>query len=184
MRVRGGFTMMEVMVVAVLISVVALGIGSTFLSGVKMWERIKDKNFTEISLWLTMEQVAKELRQSVQTRLESFHGSEGTLDFPLLNGYKLKKVSYVLDSALKAVVRHEQRLTGLQEGVGEAQEKEQIVLLGVGGAFEYLYKPSENEAPLWSGSFEHGQGILCAVKLQIESGNKIFEKTVFLPQGG
>lgn len=180
-RGEAGFTLIEIIIVMTLSSIVGLGIISSFVSGMKMWDRARKVSLTDGGVWLTMERIAKELRQSVDIPLVNFEGEKDSLSFPLYTGNTVSKIVYLFDDHNKSILRRQTELKDITAEGGEQNYVERRTLAADGLSLKYLYFDPEKEAYSWVETWEKDAGIFHAVKLTIKAAGEEFTKTVFIP---
>ena len=80
---RYGFTLIEIMIVSVLITVIGMVVFSAFRQGFKLWERAQYTSRQEQAIIL-INRIARELNNSFQFAPIGFKGDEETFYFPSL----------------------------------------------------------------------------------------------------
>lgn len=183
MTKRKGFTLVEIMVVTLIFSVVASGVFATFVSGMKTWDRVKRMNLVRGHIFLTMERVAGELRQSVDISQIDFEGEESWLSFPARVGGDIFKIAYLFDPGSKAVSRQQTLLLDINEGEKE-DYTEKRVLTADNFSVQYLFFDQGWDAYLWNDTWEENSGSFSAVRFLIEKDDEMFSKTIFVPIAG
>ena len=96
-RGKKGFTLVETIVTATIFAILAAGVSVSFLSGVKLWQRAKDIDFSKYDAILTFEKITRELRQSSDISSIGFEGDANQVSFPTLIGDTIFKVTYRFD---------------------------------------------------------------------------------------
>ena len=106
-RSKSGFTLVETLVVVTIFGIIAVGIASTFASGVKLWNRAKNINFSRAELLLNMEKISRELRQSIYVEKIGFEGTAEEVSFPAVINNATVKVIYKFKADEKTLLRRE-----------------------------------------------------------------------------
>lgn len=180
---KKGFTLIEMIVVTTIFSLVGLGIISCFISGMKIWDRARHINRVRGNVLLTMEMMARELRQSVNTERVTFEGKERSVSFPTRTGHTISRVTYLFKSLHKGIFRQQLSLRDVVEEHEKAYQ-ERKTLSADNFFLEYLYFDKDDEVYLWTDEWDEEDGIFSAVRLTIEADGEEFSKTVFIPVGG
>ena len=199
-----GFSLIEVFLVAGLLSVVLLTIFSVYSGGIKIWNMaqqfwvVQDRQFI-----LSFEKVKKDIKGYIRDFDEEemlFEGDRKEFSFPSLSGLEIIKVIYKFDKNSKAVVKQKVKFTdSLKEKM-----KENITALfpAEGCEFEYLLlSPSglsepeidvegkegdeglKADAGEWVSSFsEEDEGIPEAIRFKMRKNGKEVVKHVFIPK--
>ncbi len=79
---RRGFTLVELVVALAILAAVAAVIGTSFASGVLVWDRARSFDARRVDALLAIEELERDLRQSVPFQGIAFKGEEQELQFP------------------------------------------------------------------------------------------------------
>jgi len=176
-----GFSLIETMVVVTIFSIIALAVGSSFISGMKLWNRAKGAGFSRYELFLSLEYISRDFRQSLYLPEVLFEGTSEEVSFPALAGDSVVKVTYKFDPQEKALLRKEVGLKAVFSGTEkESAAEKQVLSLGE-LSFSYLYKDTEKKSYSWVDAWEKGKGIFVAIKLKGRFKDNEFTKTIFIP---
>lgn len=181
-RKNKGFTLVEFLIVAAIFSFVALGIGGSFLTGLRVWDRARNTDFLRGNIFLVLETFAQDLRQGIDFNSIRFEGFAAEVSFPSLSGNQILKVTYKFDLAEKKIVRQEVNLKDILSIEGEKDKRVEKVLLEVDDLkLEYLGFDKFKAAYAWTDAWVKEDGVFTAVKLRIINKDEEFTKTVFMP---
>jgi hypothetical protein len=169
------------MVVVTIFSIIALAIGSSFISGMKLWNKAKEKDFPKYELFLSLESIARDFRQSICVPGVLFEGSSEEVSFPTIVGDSIVKVTYKFDSQEKTLLRKEVGLKAVFSENEKENTTEKQVLSLEELSFSYLYKDVEKKSYIWIDTWEKDKGIFIAIKLNGRFKDNDFTKTVFVP---
>lgn len=176
-----GFTMIETMVVATIFSIIAVGLGTSFLSGMKIWGRAKNTDFYKYFAFLDLEKTFKELRQAIDVKQIGFQGDKASLSFPGMIEDSIFKVSYKYDPKSMILSRSQLSLEDFISG----REKDKIVenkfLTLEELSLSYLSFDQIQKKYLWVDTWTKDKGVFYAVRLQFKIKGEEFTKTIFLP---
>jgi len=126
-----GFTLVELMLVAVLLGIVGLAIVATFAGGLKIFDRMESYTAAKTDVLLSMEKMEKDLRSTFPVKGVGFIGEAKKMTFPAIlrtvsaKGQaeeSLGSVSYYLDNAgdVRALSREERTyIQAVQKGSSE-----------------------------------------------------------------
>jgi len=176
-----GFSLIEIIVVVTIFSIIALAVGSSFISGMKLWNRAKDADFPKYELFLSLESIARDFRQSVSVTGVLFEGTSEEVSFPTLVGDSIVKVTYKFDPQEKTLLRREVGLKDVLSETAKENAKERQILSLEELTFSYLCKDMEKNTYIWIDTWEKGKGIFIAIKLKGRLKDNEFTKTVFIP---
>jgi len=167
------------MIVALTIfAIIAAGVGSAFVSGIRIWGKAKNSDIAKANLFLTLEALDKELRQTVKVPYIVFEGGPDRFSFPSLKDDSILKLTYRFDPAEHAINCRKTQLKDLPDEKDDEGFVEKLKLEEL--AFSYLRfdatKKFSEEAE-WKKEW----GIPFAVKLKGKFRDEEFTKTVFIP---
>lgn len=176
-----GFTLLETLLAITIFSFIAVGIATSFFSGMKLWGRAANTDFGKNFIMLSFESISGALRQSIDMPAIGFEGGASSLSFPAISKDSVVKVSYLFDGAKKMLSRKE---TSLKDIIGEdtvnSPISKDIVSLDE-FHIQYLYRDPLNKNLEWRGSWKKEDGIFIAVRFTGKAHNEEFRKTVFIP---
>lgn len=190
-----GFTFVELMVTISIFSIVGLAIYSTFGTGVNAWRRGQQGADFYQDARLSLNIMARELRNSIFYKDLEFVGQEDKVSFPCLintavagapQRLAIGKVTYWFDSQHHALLRSEETLAeSFQENQGETMELASSV---VELDFSYSFRGEERECDWldsWGDVHTIPLGIKIALAFEDEKSQEktVFTKTVFIPTG-
>jgi len=181
---KKGFTLVEVIIVTMLFSIVGLGVFSTFISGMKTWNRVKNMNLVRGNVFLTLERIAEEIRQSTDIPQINFEGEEDWVSFPARTNENIFEVVYLFDPDNKAVLRRQTHLTDIGEEKKSKDYTERRALAADRFSLQYLFFDEDQENYSWRDRWIKDDGPFGAVRFHIEKDGEAFSKTVFVPVAG
>lgn len=178
---KKGFTLVEMIVATTIFSLIAVAIGASIISGLRIWDNIKNVNFSRANFLLDLDRIAGELYGTIDVPIIGFEGKEFELSFPAVSGYSLVKASYVFDSDKKILVRRETSLKELLSSEKEKVYTEKEVLALDSCGFAYYEFNKEKNAGEWAAEWPKVKGIFSAVKITVKFKGEEFVKTIFIP---
>ena len=189
---KKGFTLIETLVVATIFSFIGLAIATSFLSGIKIWDRARNTDFLKYNNLLALEMITKELRQSLDYPLIGFEVKAEEFSFPTLIGDSIVKVTYAFDSEKKTLLRKQVEMKGVVYNKEQENTKEKIMLnyleeYSLSYFYHYFDIDLNREVYAWKevktelDAWTKEKGIPLAIKLQGKVKNDSFSKTVFIP---
>ena len=189
---KKGFTLVEILVVATIFSFIGLAIATSFLSGIKIWDRARNTDFLKYNNLLTLEMITKELRETIDYPLIGFEVKAGELSFPTLISDSVVKVTYSFDSEKKTLLRKQLDLKDIISNKEQENIKEKIVFnpleeFSLSYFYHYFDTDLNREVYAWKevktelDAWTKEKGIPLAIKLQGKVKNDSFSKTVFIP---
>jgi len=170
------------MIVATTIfSLIAVAIGASIVSGIRIWDNVKNVNFARAIFFLDMDRIAEELYRSLDIPVIGFEGKDLELSFPVMSGDSLAKAAYVFDREKNILVRRE---TSFKELISDKKEKaytEKEIMALDSCEFAYYEFNKEKNAGEWIAEWPKKKGIFNAVKITGKFKDEEFTKTVFIP---
>jgi len=183
---KKGFTLLETLVVATIFSFIGLAIATSFLSGIKIWDRARNTDFIKYNNLLSLEMIAKELRQSLDYPLIGLEVKSEEFSFLTLINDSLTKVTYVFDPEKHVLLRRQVGLKDIIANKEQENTKERIALTSLEGFslsyfYHYFDTDLNREVYAWKEVKEGITIVAFAIKLQGIVKNELFSKTIFIP---
>ncbi len=91
---KTGFTFIETMVVIALLGILSVSLFSSFAMGMKVWKRAASFNLAERKSILTLERMARELREVFNYSAIGFQGNKTHIEFANIFNNTVYNVSY------------------------------------------------------------------------------------------
>jgi type II secretory pathway component PulJ len=186
-----GFILIEMLVAASLFALVATGLSTGFVQGVKAHQRIEESFKAYDPLRLLFLRLDRDLRNAIILEDYPFKGKKDEIEFPALlteekdlpagkAGKRLHLIRYFVKD--HALIRSEEELT-LKLTKPKPQEKTLVKGLG---SFELQFPYLDDEEALVFHPFwldEPYYGIPRAVTVKLEREKETLEKLISIPQG-
>ncbi len=176
-----GFTLVETLVVATIFSIIGLGITTSFVSGIKLWDRAKNIDFAKCEFLLDMEKISRDFRQIVDIPVIGFEGDSVKVSFPALIGDSIVKITYKFDPERKTLLYKEVGLKDIISGEEEENYTEEKMLSLKELSLSYFCWDREKEIYDWKDSWVKDKGIFSAIKLEGKFKGEAFTKIIFIP---
>jgi prepilin-type N-terminal cleavage/methylation domain-containing protein len=186
-----GFTLIEILIVTLILSIISLAIFSTFSNGIKIWKRINTK-ITNEDLVIFCERFSSDLRNSFKFTGIDFLGKEDSLEFPsLVNSPGLKaktvgRLSYEYKPDARILARKQTDYSGVHSAA-EAITKQSLKDIK-NTKFLYYFYDKEKKEYVWLEEWLKKDELPLAVRLELEFGggaeNAKFIRTFSIPAGG
>ncbi len=177
---KNGFTLIEILVVACIFSIIATAIGVSFISGIRLWGRVNSAG-SNTDVLITLEMMAKDLRQSLDMPSIGFQGSSSEVSFSILDDNSILKVTYKFDSNENTLLRRYVYLKDIILGAEKEKYIEKRILSSEEFSLSYLCYDPENKSYSWKDEWVKDKGIFPAVRIQTKFKNEEFAKVVFIP---
>lgn len=177
------FSLIELMIAVLILSVVIISIYGVFSAGIKAWQRgSEDRDFKKIRIGLL--KIQKELRSSFIFSEAPFKGASSQMTFPVIvkeeDREKICMVSYYIAEAGNSNA-------GGKVIMRRAEEADKPIFFADSIDFEYAHEPRDGSEGLeWERGWEgYCKKIPLAVKINFTTGadKDIYHKTIFIPQG-
>lgn len=201
---KGGFTLVELLISVVIVALVGTAVYAVFANGINAWRRGMEIKIYERKARLTLEKIARELRNSFKFSNIAFEGEEDFLRFPALisaasdssrdpeSHYEVGRITYFYDKKGDALCKKEEIYPEVfdEKKRGFAQKKVLIQQLRE-LKLSYCYFDNATGNYKWKDDWkkEEQDTIPQAVKIKMifEEGKGLpkesFEKTIFIPVG-
>ncbi|MDD4954341.1 MAG: type II secretion system protein [Candidatus Omnitrophica bacterium] len=182
LKIKKGFTLVEMMMVACIFSIIAAAIGASLASGLSLWGRFKGGD-AKMEALIGFEKIAKDLRQSLNLPDIGFEGGPSEVSFPLLEGNMIAKITYRFDPEKKTVFRERVYLKDIMspEAKEELERTEKEFFYPEEFSLEYLSYVLVAKSYTWQKKWTKAEGIFSAVRIKAKFGNEELEKTVLIP---
>lgn len=189
-RESNAFTLVETLVVVTIFSFVGLALATSFMTGIKLWDRARKTDAFQYSNLLAWEMIAKELRQSLNYTEIGFEIKPQEFTFPTLIGDTIVQVTYAYDSQKKELLRKELDLASIiavQENIKEKAVLTSLEEFRLSYYYHYFDQELNREVYLWkevqsdADAWTRDKGPFAAIKLEGKLKDEPFSKTVIIP---
>lgn len=177
---RFAFTLVELIVAMTIFSVVALGLGASFLSGMKLWSKA-NQSFSSGKAEFFLEVFARDIYQCLNLEQVGFSGTKEEVSFPALLYGRVVKVTYSFDKEGKKLKRSTVNLKdALSKDSGSLFDKEES-LQAANCELSYFSFDAKKEKYFWAESWDKKNSIFSGVRIKFSYEGNEFSKTLFLP---
>ena len=194
---KQGFTLVELLVIASILAMIAVAVFSTFASGLNVYTRIKTYKRAKIDVLLSLEKIEKDLRNTFRFSGIDFSGEAKRVDFPGLikdrdpkgnEVISLGRVSYYLNTETGSLTKEEQSYFFTIPENSEARDKVKPLAVAEDVNFSYYYFDATTQKYGWKNSWNKAEGVPTAVKIEINirNGSETVQvsRSVFIPAAG
>lgn len=188
LRNVSGFTLVEIIISAVIIFVVAISVYSVFSSGIMVWKKANEISSYGRRLRLFSEKLSRELRNTFKFSTIPFEGTEESIAFSALIDNQVGRISYFLNED-NILCRQAQAYPEVFKK-GENGRRDLLIPEITELKFSYCYLDNASGEYKWKDKWvkEEQDTIPQAVKIELKFKNKTgqgekFTKTVFIPIG-
>ena len=195
-----GFTMIEILIVAMIFATVSAASLSIFSMGMQIWRRAQGPSVLERKALFAMEKIGKDIRASYRTKVETLKGKgdSSSIQIPSLivvKGEKLDmiqygRVHYEWNSSKQELCRAEETATNISQ---EKTPPCRVIASKIRRfKLRYFIYEGIGESYSWYDEWEEKADPPLAVQVAIEVDTSIkklkssrsFAKTIFMPTGG
>ncbi len=192
-----GLSLIEVIVAVTIMSVICLGIYTTFVQGLKLWKR-STGIAPEIDTEIIYEKISHDVRNAAGRQV-GFQGDKKGFRFlvgqglPVENSevnktlYEPAFIKYVYDTQEKKMFRHVESLRNYLFSAGK-ENREQVIGEGMTAKFEYYHIDKERKAFQWKDFWREEKCMPEAVRLSLsyDDASKInrYARIIHIPAGG
>ena len=181
------FTLIEILISAAIISLVAIAVYSVFASGIGVWRRGNESRSYERNIRRVSEKLTRELRNTFKFSNIAFEGTEDSIAFAGLVENEVGRISYFLNDENVFCRQQQTYPEALQDE--EMGESEELIPEVAQLSFSYCYLDNATGDYKWKESWvkEEQDTIPRAVKIELFFGDEAepstFVKTIFIPIG-
>lgn len=181
---EAGFTLIEMMIVITIISILAVSIGTSFVSGMKIWNRAKNVDFVQGQAMLSMEIITRDMRQIVEVEDVPMEGSLREFTFTCLENAIPVQIIYYFKSG--EIMRKRSSLEGILKEDSDGNYLQRSIMSVDNLNFEYLCYDISDEDFFKTSSFESledekQEDICYGVIISIKDKIAPIEKTIVFP---
>jgi hypothetical protein len=162
-------------------SIIGLGIATSFVSGINLWDRAKNIDFAKCSFLLETEKIARDFRRSVEISKIGFEGDSQRVSFPALIGDAVFNITYRFDPESKTLFYKQVSLKDIISGEERESYAEKKILSLEELSLSYFYWDREKETYDWQDSWLKDKGIFSAIKLEGKFKGEALTKIIFVP---
>jgi prepilin-type N-terminal cleavage/methylation domain-containing protein len=183
---EAAFTLVELLIAVSIFSVVSIAIYSTFNSGITVFRRVKNIDFTRQRILLKGERLARELRQQQLNRKPLFIGAKARISFASLSDYAPCRVTYYFDNLNNSLMRAVESMPEIITSTGaidpdiKAKDKSAFLKNVKEVQFAYLFLDLQKNEYVWLEEWPY-EYLPIAVNITIVDEEEKYVKTVFLP---
>jgi len=175
---KNGFTLVEVVITAVIFSIISVGLAGSFFSGMKLWGRAESASSFYNNIIINTEKISRELRQAQYIMQIGFKGGLQQLAFLTLKENIIYKVTYRFDPEQKALLVSYISLKDILAGK-EKDKVTEVKFMGLDD-FSIEFLTSQDNKYIWKDKWE--MPALCpAVKMKFKLNDEELTRTVFIP---
>lgn len=181
LRRKRCFSLVEIIIVATILAIISAAITASFMSGARLWGRIKNYEFKRIYVLLVIEQFARNFRQYVEVGDFGDTLAKDEMAFFTVSKDEIVGVKYKFDRLNRRLFKDEVKLTEIYSKPDEPVEyHKQVVLENVDDVyFKYLYLNPESKNYEWVSNIEVKGQPYKAVAFNVIAGKDNFRKIVF-----
>jgi len=176
---KKAFTLVEIMVVAVIFSFLAVGLITGFVSGAKVWKHAQDlgRNFGDSVIFV--EKFSRELRKGLMFQEIGFEGSAQEFSFAVNSDGVFYKAIYKFDPDGKNFICRKIKASDIFADKEDEYEETSISSLEA-LSLQYYYFDVE-KGGIWKDSWNKNFGPFRLIKLDFKLNGQEFSKIIFNP---
>ena len=178
-RNNRGFTLVEILIVLVMLSIIGLTIFTTLNNGIRIWQRL-NQVVNQEDINILFERIARELHNTFKYSTIKFLGEEAKISFatfittvgsiqPQETG--IGQAIYYYDDASRQLIREKRNYAQIYKGMSGSKEK---LLKDVESLkLSYYFYDQEHGEYLWQEEWqEEGLPSAVRIELQFQNGQK------------
>jgi len=186
---KNSFTLIELLLVVVFLSVVSLAMYAVLNNGLKIWQRVNQR-LPQEDAFIFFDKFSRDLRNSFKFSAVRFSGRETSLEFatvinsPRLQKTTVGKVSYFYNQQAQVFSRQQDDYSQLCDGGGGSLVQSLNNIKSV--KFYYCIFDVETKQHIWYEEWtKEDMPLAVRIELEIEDGSQIrkFVYTVGIPVG-
>jgi len=189
---RRAFTLIELIVATLIMTIVVVSIYSTFSLGIKAWRKGSEGRSLQ-KVRISLLKLQKELKNTFLFSMIRFKGVSSEMVFPIVVSEEDKDSTYTvsyyiaedMNTGVKSLIKKKMLFTDKE--YTETEETGEFIFSAYSMDFEYAYElKDDSEGFEWRGIWEESQKTIpCAVRINfsLDAGGELYHKTIFIPQG-
>ncbi|MDO8525063.1 MAG: hypothetical protein Q7S07_01060 [Candidatus Omnitrophota bacterium] len=148
------FTLIEVLVATAIAAIMAIAVIAVFAAGIKVYERMRDYSDARADIMLSLEQVDRDLRNTLNISEIKFNGESGKVTFPAPVDGSPGSVSYYVDDETDTLVKEEKDYYASTSSEESGEGRITPLAAADGIKFSYCDYDSDARAYLWKDTWE------------------------------
>jgi len=173
-----GYTFVELFVVVILSSLLSLAVYTTFVSGLKMWQRIQNISLPQRKILLELEKFSQEIRHILNFTKIGLTGKINEITLPVLSDQEILKVSYLWEE--KTFFRKQESFKDILEE--KEQVKKKKLISGIEDLkFSFAYPEGEKKEYFWKDTWDKEDGLPVIIKMELKTKDASFLKAITIP---
>lgn len=179
---RKGFSFIEVMAAALILSMIGVAIAGAFMAGARVWKRARSLGASRMSVFVFLTEVEQTIRRSCSVRNFTFSGTEHELSLPGLRGDVPVQITYTFVPRDTRVVKQQAALH--EAAGGDSARGAYPVVHADDVLFEYLVYNATEHAYAWVSTVASGSVPFAGVRIRVSAGGFTHEGTAFVACAG
>jgi len=180
MNNRLGFTLVEVLITAVIFAIIAAALMASFVAGANIWSRAEKSDIAASDLALDLEIIARDLRQSVYMEQIGFEGDDNQVSFLSFIAQEPCRVTYEFNSGRKLLMRRQEDLESALSEDAQKKYSEKAIAELDDFQLSYFYFDNEEQGYLWKDEWEKAEKVFPAIRIKAKLKNEELSKTIFM----
>ncbi len=176
---KRSFTFVEIMLVAVIFSVLIVSVYGTLSAGLKLWKRTQKVDFLERKILNVIEKFSSQLRQCLSISEIEFQGKTQEIIFSTLTSKGIIIVCYSFDFETKTLIYKQKTYREFLE------DKSWHIKKRVSGiedfSLSYFFYDQQKGKYLWVQEWQDKEKIPLGVKISLRYDSKFKTFKIFIP---
>ena len=173
-------TLIEMIVVMTIFSVVGVAIATSFMSGMRIWGRVNNRDFKHNFILLEIEDIARAVRQKLEIPDVYCFGTVREFSFLTVKRDRILRQTYLFDADNQKLLFTEEALADILAKQETSLDLAREILKATDLTFQYFLYDSEKKQYVWADAWKSDENVLAGVQIKLKFKNDEIKKTIFL----
>jgi len=173
-------TLIEMIVVMTIFSVIGVAIATSFMSGMRVWGRVNDRDFKHNFILLEIEDIARAVRQKLEIPDVYCFGTVREFSFLTVKRDRILRQTYLFDADNQKLLFTEEALADILAKQETSLDLAREIFKATDLTFQYFLYDLEKKQYVWADAWKSDENVLAGVQIKLKFKNDEIKKTIFL----
>jgi len=173
-------TLIEMIVVMTIFSVVGVAIATSFMSGMRIWGRVNNRDFKHNFILLEIEDIARAVRQKLEIPDVYCFGTVREFSFLTVKRDRILRQTYLFDADNQKLLFTEEALADILAKQETSLDLAREIFKATDLTFQYFLYDLEKKQYVWADAWKSDENVLAGVQIKLKFKNDEIKKTIFL----
>ncbi len=167
-------------VVMTIFSVVGVAIATSFMSGMRIWGRVNNRDFKHNFILLEIEDIARAVRQKLEIPDVYCFGTVREFSFLTVKRDRILRQTYLFDADNQKLLFTEEALADILAKQETSLDLAREIFKATDLTFQYFLYDLEKKQYVWADAWKSDENVLAGVQIKLKFKNDEIKKTIFL----